>query len=91
MTALTYSDVPRATGKAVSRLLDLAATSNLPILLHSDIFDFRPAMLIHDLGLTKPAGWSYRLSSNYGHFGRNVFPWEKTNRVEALREAAGLK
>ncbi|MEI6212279.1 MAG: methionine adenosyltransferase [bacterium] len=61
------------------------------ILLHSEIFDFRPAMLIRDLGLTKPVGWSYRMSSNYGHFGRNIFPWEKTNRVEALREAAGLK
>jgi S-adenosylmethionine synthetase len=61
------------------------------ILMHSGIFDFRPAMLIQDLGLTRPKGWSYRLSSNYGHFGRGVFPWEKTNRVEALREAAGLK
>ncbi len=61
------------------------------ILLHSNIFDFRPAMLIRDLGLMKPVGWSYRQSSNYGHFGRSVFPWEKTNRVAALREAAGLK
>ena len=61
------------------------------ILEHSGIFDFRPAMLIRDLGLTKPQGWSYRQTANYGHFGRNLFPWEKTNRVEALREAAGLK
>ena len=61
------------------------------ILLHGEIFDFRPAMLIRDLNLTKPSGWSYRQSSNYGHFGRSIFPWEKTNRVAALREAAGLK
>ena len=61
------------------------------ILLHSEIFDFRPAMLIKDLGLMKPAGWSYRQSSNYGHFGRSIFPWEKTNRIAALRAAAGLK
>ena len=61
------------------------------LLLHGGIFDFRPAMLIRDLGLMKPVGWSYRQSSNYGHFGRSVFPWEKTNRVAALREAAGLK
>jgi S-adenosylmethionine synthetase len=61
------------------------------ILMHSGIFDFRPAMLIKDLGLTRPKGWSYRLSSNYGHFGRSFFPWEKTDRVAALREAAGLK
>jgi Amidohydrolase len=37
LTALTYSDVPRATGNAVSRLLDLAASRDIPILLHSDI------------------------------------------------------
>jgi len=48
-------------------------------------------MMIKDLGLTTPQGWSYRKSCNYGHFGRKGFPWEKTDRVKALREAAGLK
>lgn len=61
------------------------------ILMSGEVFDFRPGMLIQDLGLTKPKGWSYRKTSNYGHFGREGFPWEKTNRVVALREAAGLK
>ena len=61
------------------------------ILMANEIFDFRPGMLIKDLGLTKPKGWSYRTTSNYGHFGREGFPWEKTNRVAALRSAAGLK
>lgn len=61
------------------------------ILMNSEIFDFRPGMLIKDLGLTKPKGWSYRKTSNYGHFGREGFPWEKTDRVSALRSAAGLK
>ena len=61
------------------------------ILMANEIFDFRPGMLIKDLGLTKPKGWSYRKSSNYGHFGRDGFPWEKTDRVAALRSAAGLK
>ena len=37
LTALTYSDVPRATSTAFGRLLDLAASRNLPILVHSDI------------------------------------------------------
>jgi S-adenosylmethionine synthetase len=55
------------------------------------IFDFRPAMMIKDLGLTAPKGWIYRKSCNYGHFGRNGFPWEKTDRVKDLRETAGLK
>ena len=60
------------------------------ILMEDKIFDFRPAMMIKDLGLTTPQGWSYRKSCNYGHFGRDGFPWEKTDRVEALRHAAGL-
>ena len=61
------------------------------ILMSNEIFDFRPGMLIKDLSLTKPKGWSYRKTSNYGHFGRDGFPWEKTDRVAALRSAAGLK
>ncbi len=61
------------------------------ILMANEIFDFRPGMLIKDLGLTRPKGWSYRKTSNYGHFGRDGFPWEKTDRVAALRSAAGLK
>ena len=51
------------------------------------IFDFRPARIIETLGLKKPTGWSYRQTSNYGHFGKDQFPWEKTDRVEALLEA----
>ena len=61
------------------------------ILTANEIFDFRPGMLIKDLGLTKPKGWSYRGTSNYGHFGREGFPWEKTDRAAALRSAAGVK
>lgn len=61
------------------------------ILTAGQIFDFRPAMMIRDLQLAEPKGWSYRKSCNYGHFGREGFPWEKTDRVGALREAAGLK
>jgi len=61
------------------------------ILTHSKIFDFSPAMMIKELGLTEPKGWSYRESCNYGHFGRAGFPWEKTDRVDPLREAAGIE
>jgi S-adenosylmethionine synthetase len=61
------------------------------ILMSGEVFDFRPGMLIKDLGLTSPKGWSYRKTSNYGHFGREGFPWEKVNRVAALRAAAGFK
>jgi hypothetical protein len=37
LTALTYGDVPRATSTAFGRLLDTAASHNLPVLVHSDI------------------------------------------------------
>ncbi len=59
------------------------------VLLSGDVFDFRPGPMIRDLGLLKPSGWSYRETSNYGHFGRNGFPWERTDRIEALRDAVG--
>jgi S-adenosylmethionine synthetase len=57
------------------------------ILEQGVIFDFRPAKIIETLGLKKPEGWSYRQTANYGHFGKQQFPWEKTDCVEALNEA----
>ena len=50
-------------------------------------FDLRPGAIIRDLGLRRPI---YRKTAAYGHFGREGFPWEQTNRVEQLRDAAGL-
>ena len=55
-----------------------------------EIFDFRPAALITELDLTTPSGWSYEQTARYGHFGRPEFPWERTDKVEALKAAAGL-
>lgn len=55
-----------------------------------NVFSMRPADLIAELGLKTPNGWSYRQSAAYGHFGREIFPWEKTDKVEALKVAAGL-
>ena len=57
------------------------------MLLAGKVFDFRPYALIEDLGLTKPKGWSYRATSTYGHFGRPEFPWERTDRISALKAA----
>jgi S-adenosylmethionine synthetase len=57
------------------------------IVSSGDIFDFRPAALIAELGLLNPEGWSYRETAAYGHFGRSQFPWEKTDKVEVLRAA----
>jgi S-adenosylmethionine synthetase len=52
-------------------------------------FDLRPGAIIRDLGLRRPI---YRKTASYGHFGRDdvEFPWEKTDRVDALRKAAGV-
>ena len=54
-----------------------------------DIFDLRPKGLITMLGLLKPI---YQLTAAYGHFGRTEesFSWEKTDKVNALKDAAGL-
>lgn len=53
-----------------------------------EFFDLRPYGLIQMLDLIRPI---YRETAAYGHFGREHFPWEKTDKAAALREAAGLK
>ncbi|MFA7256369.1 MAG: methionine adenosyltransferase [Kiritimatiellales bacterium] len=63
--------------------------SQLEVIVSSGkIFDFRPAVLIKELGLLTPKGWSYRDTAAYGHFGRSQFPWEKTDKIAALQAAA---
>jgi len=57
------------------------------MLASGQIFDFRPYKLIEALGLLAPKGWKYEDTAAYGHFGREEFPWEKTDKVAALREA----
>ena len=61
------------------------------VLLESGLFDFRPGMLVRELGLLRPEGWCYRDTSNGGHFGRARFPWEKLDKADALREALGIR
>lgn len=53
------------------------------------VFDLRPAAIIHHLDLQRPI---YKQTAAYGHFGRPDLdlPWERLNRVDALREAAGF-
>jgi S-adenosylmethionine synthetase len=53
-------------------------------------FDLRPAAIIHHLDLRRPI---YKQTAAYGHFGRPDLdlPWEKTDKAEALRAAAGIK
>jgi S-adenosylmethionine synthetase len=54
------------------------------------IFDLRPAAIIQRFSLDKPQGWSYQQTAAYGHFGRDIFPWEKTEKVAELKAALNL-
>ncbi|MFG2111188.1 methionine adenosyltransferase [Streptomyces sp. NPDC048718] len=55
----------------------------------SAVFDLRPAAIIRDLDLKRPI---YAATAAYGHFGRELadFTWERTDRVEQLKRAAGI-
>ncbi len=57
--------------------------------LINEYFDLRPGAIIRDLKLRQPI---YRKTAAYGHFGRDdiEFPWERTDKADALRKAAGL-
>jgi S-adenosylmethionine synthetase len=57
--------------------------------LVTEHFDLRPGAIIRDLNLRRPI---YRKTAAYGHFGRDdvQFPWEETDKADALRKAAGL-
>ncbi|MBV8117636.1 MAG: methionine adenosyltransferase [Candidatus Eremiobacteraeota bacterium] len=54
-----------------------------------EVFDLRPAAIIHYLDLRRPI---YRQVAAYGHFGRPDLdlPWERLDRVDALRSASGF-
>ncbi|MFO7821563.1 MAG: methionine adenosyltransferase [Lentisphaeria bacterium] len=60
------------------------------LLEKTDIFDFRPVSVVKNLGLKTPFenGWKFRDTAAYGHFGREQFPWEKTDKAELLKKAA---
>jgi S-adenosylmethionine synthetase len=53
-------------------------------------FDLRPAAIVRDLDLRRPI---YRRTAAYGHFGRTdaELTWERTDRADALRSAAGVE
>ena len=77
----------------VSLMVNTFGTSKIP---EEDIenivrkhFDMRPSAIISQLDLKKPI---YKKTAAYGHFGRNEpeFRWEKTDKANILRQAAGL-
>ena len=52
-------------------------------------FNMKPSGIISQLDLKRPI---YRKTAAYGHFGRNEpeFTWEKTDKADVLKKAAGL-
>jgi S-adenosylmethionine synthetase len=52
-----------------------------------EVFDFRPAAIISQLGLTQPV---FAQTAAYGHFGRPEFSWERLDRVEDIKNVAGV-
>jgi len=78
----------------VSMLVDTFDTGVVPDAKISaalrELFDFRPAGIIRTLDLKRPI---YRATAAYGHFGRvaqnGLFPWERTDMIDALRSAFG--
>ncbi|WP_019934080.1 methionine adenosyltransferase [Oceanimonas smirnovii] len=67
------------TGKVSEEMLDALVREH---------FDLRPYGLIQMLDLNRPI---YQATAAYGHFGRDEFPWEATDKAALLRDAAGLK
>ncbi|HDP94152.1 MAG TPA: methionine adenosyltransferase [Candidatus Aminicenantes bacterium] len=51
------------------------------------VFPLKPADILRELDLRRPI---YLKTASYGHFGRDTFPWEQVNRVEKIRELAGI-
>ncbi|MBF0191096.1 MAG: methionine adenosyltransferase [Magnetococcales bacterium] len=79
--------------KPVSLMVQTFGTGRIPDdqieRIVADIFDLRPKAIIQQLNLLRPI---YAKTAAYGHFGRELpeFTWENTDRIAALRAAAGL-
>ncbi|MDE7107131.1 MAG: methionine adenosyltransferase domain-containing protein, partial [Clostridiales bacterium] len=75
-----------AIGKArpVSLFVDSYGTGDDKKILEviNRVFDFRPAAIADKLGLKKPI---YRLTTNYGHFGKPNLPWEQLDAVQTIK------
>jgi len=77
----------------VSIAVQTFGTENVPAAQIEELvrehFDLRPAAILRDLDLRRPI---YGKTAAYGHFGRDDhdFTWERTDKADALREAAGV-
>jgi S-adenosylmethionine synthetase len=77
----------------VSVQVDCFGTERIPLPRIEELvrehFDLRPGAILRDLDLMRPI---YSKTAAYGHFGRSDhdFTWERTDKAEELRAAAGL-
>lgn len=77
----------------VSVMVETFNTNKVPVsaieAAITQVFDLRPGAIIDALDLRRPI---YRKTAAYGHFGRELpeFTWEKTDRINELRQACGL-
>jgi len=78
----------------MSILIETFGTETVPVARIDELvrehFDLRPAAILRDLDLRRPI---YADTAAYGHFGREekAFTWERTDKADALRAAAGLE
>jgi S-adenosylmethionine synthetase len=81
--------VARPTSIAVETFGTGKVPDEVIVKLIRDNFDLRPGAIIRDLDLLRPI---YRQTAAYGHFGRTDLdlPWEKLDKVDSLKEQAGL-
>lgn len=79
--------------RPMSIMVDTFGTNHVPVedieQAVNEVFDLRPAAIIESLDLRRPI---YRLTSNYGHFGRELpeFTWEKCDKADELKRACSL-
>ena len=77
----------------VSVMVDASGTGKIPSAriaqIIREVFDLRPRAIIDELDLLRPI---YKMTACYGHFGRELpeFTWERTDKVDIIREKAGL-
>ena len=79
--------------KPFSIQVECFGTERIPVTRIEELirehFDLRPAAILRDLDLRRPI---YAKTAAYGHFGRDDhdFTWERTDKADLLKEAAGL-
>jgi S-adenosylmethionine synthetase len=77
----------------VSVMVDTSGTGKIPAAriaqIIKEVFDLRPRAIIDELDLLRPI---YKMTASYGHFGRELpeFTWERTDKVDIIREKAGI-